>query len=92
MRCLIQRSPIAVSSDFEKTLPTGLCGVLRTIILVLGVMAASSSAKSMVQSAAEELVVAPSGGGCSGTYFIEPPGISIFERYWSKKGWKGQFL
>ena len=77
---------MAVSSDFEKTLPTGLWGVLRTIILVLGVMAASSSAKSMVQFAAEEVVVAPSGGGWSGTYFITPPGMAMLLKYWSKKG------
>lgn len=38
-----------------------------TIILVLGVIARSSSSKSTVQSAADDVVVAPVAGGCSGT-------------------------
>lgn len=42
-------------------------GVLRTIILVFGVMARSSSSKSMVQLAADDVAVAPSEGGCRGT-------------------------
>lgn len=38
-----------------------------TIILVLGVMALSSSSKSMVQLAADDVLDAPSAGGCMGT-------------------------
>lgn len=38
-----------------------------TIILVRGVNALSSSSKSTVQSAADELLVAPDAGGCRGT-------------------------
>lgn len=45
----------------------GLRGVLRTSILVLGVMARSSSSKSMVHSPAERVLTAPSLGGCMGT-------------------------
>ena len=41
--------------------------MLSTIILVLGVMALSSSAKSIVQSAAEVFSVPPVLGGCMGT-------------------------
>lgn len=58
-----------------------LRGVLRTIILVLGVTARSSSSKSIVQLAADEVVVAPSPGGCIGTKTILPPGISILLMY-----------
>jgi len=42
-------------------------GVLRTSILVLGVMAFSSSSKSMVHSPAERVLTPPSLGGCMGT-------------------------
>ena len=42
-------------------------GVLRTSILVRGVMARSSSSKSMDHSPAERVLTAPSLGGCSGT-------------------------
>ena len=42
-------------------------GVFKTIILVRGVIAFSSSAKSIVQSAADEVLVAPVSGGCMGT-------------------------
>ena len=63
----MHKSPIRKSSSFEKTLPTGLWGVLSTSILVRGVMARSSSEKSMVQSAAEVFSVVPFDGGCSGT-------------------------
>jgi hypothetical protein len=51
-------------------------------------MAFSSSSKSIVQSAAEEVLVAPVAGGCMGTYTTLPPGISMLEMYWSKKGSK----
>lgn len=81
MLFLTHKSPILSSSSLEKTLPTGLCGVLRTIILVLGVMAASSSLKSMVHSPAEVFFSAPAGGGWRGTYLIFPPGISMLEIY-----------
>lgn len=58
-----------------------LRGVLRTIILVRGVMASSSSSKSMAQSAAEEVSFAPELGGCRGTWTILPPGISMLLMY-----------
>lgn len=79
---------MASSSEREKTLPTGLWGELRTSILVLAVMAASSSDMLIVQFAAEEVRVAPSLGGSRGTYFMVPPDISMLEMYWSKKGSK----
>ena len=75
------RAPMASSSVFEKTLPTGLCGELSTIMRVCGLMAFSSAVMSMVQSAAEVVLVAPSLGGWRGTYFIVPPGISILDMY-----------
>lgn len=34
-----------------------------------------------VQFAAEEVTEPPSLGGCSGTYRITPPGISMLDRY-----------
>lgn len=39
---------------------------------------------STVHSAADEVLVAPSFGGWSGTYLTVPPGISILLRYLSK--------
>lgn len=79
-------SPIPKSSSRLKTFPIGLCGVLITIILVLLVIVASSSFKSSFQSLAGHTSVSPFSGGCSVTYLIVPPAISIFEMYWSKKG------
>lgn len=35
----------------------------------------------MVQSAAEDVLVAPVSGGCSGTYLMVPPGISMLLMY-----------
>lgn len=61
------RSPIARSSLSEKILPMGLCGVLSTIILVFGVMAASSSLVSKVHSEEEDVSFAPFSGGWRGT-------------------------
>lgn len=52
-----------------------------TIILVLGLIVFSSWSKSMVHSAADDVLVAPSLGGCSGTYLILPPGISMLLIY-----------
>ncbi len=52
-----------------------------TSIFVLGVMAFSSSSKSMVHSAADEVLVLPSLGGCIGTKTIFPPGISMLLIY-----------
>ena len=63
MLCWTHRAPIASSSDLEKTLPTGLCGELMTIMRVLGVMAFSRALRSTVQSAAEVFCVAPLEGG-----------------------------
>ena len=63
MLCFTQRVPMASSSDFEKTLPTGLCGELRTIIRVFSLMVFSRTDMSIVQSAAEVFLVKPSLGG-----------------------------
>lgn len=52
-----------------------------TIIFVLGVIAFSSSSKSTVHSADDDVRVAPSFGGCRGTYTIFPPGISMLLMY-----------
>src|SRR5216117_3446945 len=52
-----------------------------TIILVLGLIVLSSSSKSMVHPEAEDVLDAPSLGGCNGTYLIVPPGISILLIY-----------
>lgn len=67
MLCLTHKAPMASSSGLEKTLPTGLWGELRTIMRVFGLMAFSRADMSMVQSAAEVVVVAPLGGGTRGT-------------------------
>ena len=55
--------------------------VALTIILVLGLIVLSSSSKSMVHPEAEDVLDAPSLGGCNGTYLIVPPGISILLIY-----------
>ena len=64
---------INASSDIE--------GTDHTIILVFGLMALSNSSMSIVHSAAEDVLVAPSFGGWSGTYLTVPPGISMLLRY-----------
>ena len=46
----MHRSAIVVELVAAKTLPVGLCGVLRTIARVRGVNAARSSSGSNVQS------------------------------------------
>jgi hypothetical protein len=56
-----------VFGEEGRSLEEGVRGVLRTIILVLGVIARSSSSKSMVHSPAERVLTAPSLGGCIGT-------------------------
>jgi hypothetical protein len=56
-----------VFGEEGRSLEGGVRGVLRTIILVLGVIARSSSSKSMVHSPAERVFTAPSFGGCIGT-------------------------
>ena len=52
-----------------------------TIMRVWGLIAASSAFMSIDQSAADEVLVAPSFGGCKGTYRIFPPGISMLLIY-----------
>ena len=79
---------MASSSGLENTLPIGLCGVLSTIMRVLDVMAERSAGRLTVHSEDEVVSVDPFGGGVRGTYFITPPGISMLDMYWSKKGSK----
>lgn len=55
--------------------------VALTIIFVLELMVFSSSSKSTVHSDAGEVLIAPSLGGCRGTYRMVPPGISILLIY-----------
>ena len=52
-----------------------------TIIRVLELKVFSRASMFTVQFAAEEVTEPPSLGGCSGTYLITPPGISMLERY-----------
>jgi hypothetical protein len=56
-------------------------GDVLTIIFVLVLMVSSNWSKSMVHLAAEEVLDAPSFGGCIGTYRMVPPGISILLMY-----------
>lgn len=56
MLCFTQRAPIFSSSDLESTLPMGLWGEFRTIILVLELMVFSKMSKSIVQFEAEEVL------------------------------------
>ena len=56
-----------LSSEGEKTLPMGLCGVLRTIMRVLSVTADSRVETSSVQSAEDVFLEAPFAGGERGT-------------------------
>ena len=62
-----QREASELSSEGEKILPMGLWGVLRTIMRVLGVMAAERTSWSSVQSAEDVFSVEPLEGGVSGT-------------------------
>ena len=82
---LHQRRPYGELMTFTRRHQWVACSstffALRTIMRVLELTVFSNSAKSMVQSAAEEVSVAPCLGGCSGTYLTVPPAISMLLIY-----------
>src|SRR5277367_697487 len=84
--------PISSSSSLENIFPRGLCGVLSTIIFVLGVTLDSSSLMSSFHSEAEWVSCLT--GGRIGTYMILPPFISMLEMYYIVlvSLWGGRYL
>lgn len=77
--CFLAILPRVSSSDWEKTFPMGLWGVLSRIIRVRAVILASSISVSRRHADAGDVSEEVAAGGLIGTYTGTPPFIVILD-------------